>query len=266
MMLPIARRNLGEVRRALFWWAFSLVALVGIVMAVWPSVENMADLDSFTADLPESAQQALGFAEPMNTPTGYLNGQLFAYFLPLLLLIHSISRGARTVAGEEEDGRMELTSSLPFSRGRIVTEKAVALAVSVTILTAATLLTLVASAPIFDMDVGVAQLSAATVGSGLVALVGGFGALFIGAATGRSGVALAIPAAYIALTYICASLGPSVAALDGFQYASPIHWAQWGQPLTNGFQWQSLAVLGGTCAVLLSAAILGFRKRDLRLS
>lgn len=51
------------------------------------------------------------------SPEGYLNGQYFNLLAPLLLLIFAIGFGARTLAGEEREGTLELVLATPVRGG-----------------------------------------------------------------------------------------------------------------------------------------------------
>lgn len=51
------------------------------------------------------------------SPEGYLNGQYFNLLATLLLLIFAIGFGARTLAGEEREGTLELVLATPVRGG-----------------------------------------------------------------------------------------------------------------------------------------------------
>ena len=54
---------------------------------------------------------------------GYLDAELLSLMLPLLVIVLAIGSGARTYAGEEEGGRLELVFSYPLRRRNAVLAK-----------------------------------------------------------------------------------------------------------------------------------------------
>ena len=75
-------RGMRALRRSAAWWGFGIVVFAVVNAAFWPSLEGSDALDSFDdmADLLE----AFG-AQNLATPSGYLDGQMYALMLPLLL-------------------------------------------------------------------------------------------------------------------------------------------------------------------------------------
>ncbi len=57
-------------------------------------------------------------------------GSILIIFMPLVASIFAITNGTGTLAGEEEDGRLEMLVTLPLPRWQIITAKALALSIS----------------------------------------------------------------------------------------------------------------------------------------
>ena len=57
-------------------------------------------------------------------------GSILVLFVPLLVSVFAMINGTGTLAGEEEDGRLEMIVTLPLPRWKIVTAKAMALSIS----------------------------------------------------------------------------------------------------------------------------------------
>ena len=81
-------------------------------------------------DYPDAFKAFFGLGDNVDytSAIGYLNGELFSFMVPLLLLIAAIGAGARATAGEEERGTLELLLANPISRRRLVLDKLAALA------------------------------------------------------------------------------------------------------------------------------------------
>ena len=117
-------KTLRDARRAIGWWSLGLIAMAALMIAVYPSVRDNPDLNKMVEDYPDAFKAFLGLGENVDytSAVGYLNSELFAFMVPLLLLIAAIGAGARATAGEEERGTLDLLLANPISRRRLVTE------------------------------------------------------------------------------------------------------------------------------------------------
>src|SRR5690348_11017653 len=188
-MAELARQTVRIERRPLLGWAFSTLALSVALAAFFPAIEGNSALTGGFDNLPPSVQAAFGIAD-LTSAAGYLQGQMFSTLAPLIFLSFAIGRGARAIAGEEERGTMDLLLSNPIRRSRVVLEKGAAILVQIVALGVIVWLSLVALGPVFDLDVGVGNLAAAT--ASVVGLGGLYGAiaLCLSAATGRRALSL----------------------------------------------------------------------------
>ena len=78
-----------------------------------------------------------GVTGPLSTAGGWLNGNVYANFLPLVLLLLTIGYGAASLAGQDEDGTLCLIATLPMRRATVVLQKALAMALQAAVLVAA---------------------------------------------------------------------------------------------------------------------------------
>src|ERR687886_1437932 len=108
-----------------------------MIVAVWPSIRASRRLTEALQDYPRALKQFFGGSASYNfsTPAGYLNAQLFSLMVPLLLGIFAIGFGASTLAGEEEQGLLDLVLVHPVTRRRVVLEKGASLVAGVSALT-----------------------------------------------------------------------------------------------------------------------------------
>ena len=97
-----------------------------MMAAVWPSFSDV-DVAALLDQYPEALKQAFNVAD-MGTGSGFLNGEVFSIILPAIFAIYGIGRGARTVAGEEQAGLLEIVAAMPRARARLLLEKAAAMA------------------------------------------------------------------------------------------------------------------------------------------
>ncbi|GLZ77055.1 hypothetical protein Afil01_18620 [Actinorhabdospora filicis] len=252
MKRSVYTQALRDQRRSLLIWA---IALAGVAFIYIPSYQTYRDQGIL--DMKGNAMfDAIGVGD-LASPVGYLNSAVFALMGPLLMIIFAVSAGART-AGQEESGVLDLLLAQPIGRVSLLLQRFAALATATALLTGAFLLALVGAAAAGDMDVPAADIAAATVGLGLLALLFGALTLLIGAASGRRAIAIAGSAVLAVLSYFANTLGA-----DWLRHLSPFYHFNGQTPLANGWQWSGLAVLAGLTALAITAGAWRFGRRDL---
>jgi ABC-2 type transport system permease protein len=265
MLGSVLLKTLRDSRRALIWWSLGLVGLVSMMVAVYPAVRGNDSLDRLVQDYPGALKAFIAFGGTVDytSAAGYLGSELFSFMVPLLLLLAAIGAGARAIAGEEEQGTLDLLLANPISRRRLVLEKLAALAAEVVVLAFALWSALAIGTAIAGMDIGRGKLAAATLDAALLALLFGVLAVLVGAATGRRGVAVAVPAAAAVAAYLVNALAAIVGALEPVQKASPFYHYVAGDPLRRGLALDHTALLALTAVGLALLAPVAFGRRDL---
>jgi ABC-2 type transport system permease protein len=262
MTSSIFLKTLWEKRRSLVGWAIGLAAFVLLNMAFYPSVRDNDAFSQMAEEMPEFLRALFG--EDFVSPVGYLDSQMFALMIPLLLLIYAANRGADAIAGEEDRGTLDLLMSTPRSRTRVVVEKALALIVSTALLALVIFVCVAGTLGLVSLDIAVANVAAATAGSLIVALLLGIGSLALGAATGQKSSGHALVAVLGVGGYLIDSLSQIASALEPFRWVSPFYYYRSGIPLKNGFDTGYMVILLGATLVLLAVGIYGFNRRDTR--
>ena len=260
MSADITMLDLHLRRRALIGYAVGLGLYALVIAALYPSFKNDTSLNNFTKN--GSAAAALfGANGPITTPTGWLNVNLYANFVPLVALLLTIGYGASCLAGQDEDGTLGLLASLPVARRRLVIQKLATLSLQAIAVSIVTALCAIAGRG-FDLTVSTRGLIGVTVGVILLGIDFGALAMCIGAATGSRGSALGVTSALAAASYLISSLAPAVHWLHPARYASPFFYAVGDGQLDHGLHTASAAVLAGAAAALLLAAITAFDRLD----
>ncbi len=262
--MKVFARALSDRRVALVWWSIGILAYCGIIIAFWPVIDGNDEFAELYADMPESFQAmfgADGFTE-FTTPPGFLSTYLYSMILPFILTGLAVSMGASLLAGEEEDGLLDLVLSYPVRRRRLVAEKMLSIVVAVGMIGVAVVALLAVAREPVDLDIGVSGLAAATLGSVLFAL--GYGLLALGAGAWRGVKGFATGTAWgVALGgYLLNVVANLDDSLEGVKYASPLYWATAGEPLQGNLPVEYL-VLVGLAGVLAVGTIAVFERHDL---
>lgn len=258
-------KTLRDARRSIGWWTLGLLAMTALMIAAYPSVRDNPDLNKMVEDYPDALKAFLGLGENVDytSAVGYLNSELFAFMVPLLLLIAAIGAGARATAGEEERGTLDLLLANPISRRRLVLDKVAALAAEIAILTSALWLALVVGVEATGMSVSAAHLATASIAAALLAFAFGAIALFLGAALGRRGAAIGIAAAGGVAAYLLNSLAELVDFLKPLRQASPFYHYAANDALRAGLAVEHVGFLLLLAAAAVVAALVAFDRRDL---
>ena len=121
-MANLLRHELQSRISAIIGWSIALIAFGAMYTFMFPEVEEeMAGL----ADL--SIYAAMGIQ--MGTFEDFIASTV-VLFLPILLGIYGIITSTATLAGEEDDGTLELVLTMPLFRWQIVAVKAAAISIA----------------------------------------------------------------------------------------------------------------------------------------
>ena len=263
-MTAVLERAVRDRRVSLAWWVVGVVVYCGFIVAVWPVIDGNDDFEQLYSEMPEALQAMFG-ADGFNdftSPAGFLNTYLFSMILPFIFTGLAVSLGASLIAGEEEDGLLDLMLSYPIRRRRVVLEKIAAMGIALFVVGGATIVVLVAAKEPVNLDVGLLGLTSATLGSVLYALVHGLLALVAGAWKGERGLASGIGWGVALFGYLLNIVANLDDSLEWLAWFSPLHWATAGSPVAGSIPATFLALVGAA-AVLTALTLAVFERHDL---
>jgi len=264
MFANVYTKTLRDLRRGLIGWSLGIVALMGTMVALWPTVRDM-DIAGIVEAYPEAMQEMFNI-DQISTGAGFLNTEVFSWLLPVMFITYGVGIGSRLLAREEEAGTMDVLLSTPLSRDRLMLEKAAAAVTGLVILTVVLFvstwgLAILAS----DMGVTVGYAAGAALAMLLLGLV--FAALAYGvtAVTGKRALAVAASVSLAVAGYVFYAASTFVDAIASWDWLTPFQHAIGVGPaatgdagLPLGFLW--LAIAG---VVLIALARPVFRRRDI---
>ena len=260
--------TLVDRRRTWIWWNVALVLTVLMIAASFGAIEGQEALNESFDEIPESLRVLMGIDAEMTltSPAGYLNSQWFANLLPILLSIFGIGLGARLLAGEEGEGRLELVLAHPVARRRVLVERGTAGFVLLLGLFVVPTAVLVALAPAFGLDgVGIGALTAASAAGWLLALLHSAVTFAVGAWTGRRPVALAAGAAITGAGFLLQSLANVSGSVQPLRWLTPWYWFFDARPVVDG--WGPTLIPAAAvlvlCAASVGAGTVRFLARDI---
>ncbi|NMN99078.1 ABC transporter permease subunit [Antrihabitans stalactiti] len=262
MLSELTRIDLRLRRRSMIGYTVGMAVYAFVIVALYPTFKSDSGLDKFSEG--NSTVAALfGASGSLTTSSGWLNANLYANFVPLVVLLLAIGYGASSVAGQNEDGTLGTVIALPISRRRVVAQKIVALCLT-TVPVAAITAVFVAVGRAFDLSVDTAHLVGITLGVLLLGVDFGALAMLIGAATASRGTALGVSSSVAAASYLISSLAPAVHWIEPARYGSLFFYAVGDGQLVNGLKVPAFVVLVSVTVVLVAATVVVFERLDVR--
>jgi beta-exotoxin I transport system permease protein len=261
MRAQVARLDIRNRWRSIVGYSLGMALYTVVVVGLYPAFKDSTSLDDFLAS-DSTAAALFGVTGSLTSPDGWLNGNIYANFLPLVMLLVTIGYGAAALAGQDEDGTLCLVAVLPVRRREIVLQKAAAMTVQALVLSA-TVAAAVLVGRFFDLSVALGNLAGVTVTVVLMGLDFGLVAMTVGALTGQRATALGVATVIAAASYLVGSLAPVVSWLDQAKYVSLFYWSVGDDQLGHGVGSGDYAVLAAVLVLGLCAVVLSFRRLDL---
>jgi len=251
-----------DERRGLIGWSVGMLVFGVYLLALFPTIRSNPDLKKLIESYPEAMRRMLAIRD-FTTGPGYLQGEVFSFLAPLLLMMVGVLYGSDATSGEEDRRTLDLLLANPVARWRVVVDKFAALVVGLAVVAGVLFATLAFGGALVGLHVAIGRLAAVVLASWLFALDFGTLALAIGAATGRRGLARGVSAAVAVASYLVSGLADLVRSLRPLRPLSLFYHSLGTEPLFNGFSPWHTAVLVAVPAALVAAACWSFERRDL---
>jgi ABC-2 type transport system permease protein len=253
---------LWDNRRSMITWALAIAGVGAMYAAFWPTMDNPA-MRELLANYADELLEALNYTD-VATAAGYLNATVYGLVGALLTVVFSLSAGAKTIAGDEEAGTLDLVLAHPITRVKLALQRfaaflLVAAVISLTML----VLMLLISGPAHLEEISVASYLAMHLHLFLFASLFGAVGFGVGAATGRRGLALGVGAAFAVFGFAANGLFNQIDGLEWIEGFSPFHWLNGNSPLDNGVHAGDALIMAGLTVLLVAMGLLLLRRRDI---
>ena len=259
MHTDITRLDLRLRRRSATGYAVGMALYTLIVVALYPSFKNSTSLDNLSGS---TAAALFGVTDKLTSPGGWLNGNIYGNFFPLIMLLLTIGYGAACLAGQDEDGTLALIATLPARRRAILLQKVLAMAVQAILLSAAVAVCVMAGHG-FQLNIAAGNTVAISIAVVLMGLDFGLVTMAVGALTGRRGTALGVASGLAAASYLLSMLATTITAIRPGRYLSLIYWSVGNDQISKGVSPGDFAVLLAVGLAALLAANAAFARADL---
>jgi len=266
-MLNLLRYEMGKRRNAIIGWGIGMALYNVYVMALYPSIGEQFGtlLSNMNVDAP--LFQMFGNIAGMATFRGFFDLYVMEY-VPLILAIYAIVNGTGALAGEEEQGTLELLLSLPLSRWQIVLMKAVAMMIAVLLIV---LITAGAGAATFiamESEIGTSDVTAVDV---LLALLYSWPlvmvymmlALFLSGFLPTRRMASMVVTVILIVSFFGNNLAALSDTLGTIQPLFPFYYYDGADILGGQIEASALLTLFGAIVVFLVLAVVSFQRRNI---
>lgn len=240
--------------------AFYALAFGAGIGALWLALEDVfADID-----LPSAFDTILGGA-PINTPAGWINGEMLSIVGPGFLIATALISASAATAGEEQRRTLGLVLATGATRTTFLAAKTAAVLTHVAIVALAMFLGMLAGNAIGSMGLPVRDLAIASAWMVPIALLYGVTALTVGALTGDTKVTMAVTAGIAAVSLVASLFLPLVESLSDVAKINLWYPYSGNVAIVDGWDWGLAAITISITLVVSAAGLIGFgRRKDLR--
>lgn len=262
MFKNVALKTIHEKRWMILFWCLGVAAMSFLMMTLYSSFKA-GGLDDVVQNLPKSLQALVGNAAENKTIPGYIGQQIFAFRIPLLMLIMSAILFSGLLAGDEGEGTLQTLLAQPVSRTKVFFQKYLAGMVVCLLISCGALIGILLGLLILHEGANFSHLLQATIEAWLLSLVFGTIAFAIGAITGKRSVAGGVAGLFTFGSYLISSLAANASSLEPFQKFLPFHY--YNRPLTSvsGLSLGHVLTLSVAVIVLLLISWTVFTRRDI---
>ena len=261
-MLRLLLQELRFRRGAIIGWGLGLCFFPVVYVGLYPSFAEQ--MESFNELMDLAIYQAMGIN--MAGFEGYVASTV-TNLIPVILAVYAVINGTGTLAGEEDNGRLEMIVALPIPRWQIVAVKAVALGVALILIlvitSAGAALTLVSIGGQVDTNVTAWDLFLGLMSAWPLVMAFGMISLLLGTVSPSRRIAGMIATVVVVVSYLGSNLTGMITSLESIEWLFLFHFFDaTAEALENGQQSGNVLVLLGVAAVALGLAVLFFQLRD----
>lgn len=255
-------KTLTDNQGLLIITAYVMFLMMGLLMGpMFLAIDDT--LGTFMDNAPEALMALVGNAD-MGTAAGWYQGETFSIMAPAAVILVTAIIGAKAVAGEEADRTMGLLLANPIRRSTVIIEKTIAMVIAAVIVGAFTYLGVMGGSLIAGLGLGWGKVGAISLLVTLLGLVYGAFTLLIGAATGRTRIAVSATVGFAFASYLIDGFFALSETLAPWKRLTPWHYYLSGDPIQAGLDWTHAAILTGLFVLLVAASIVAFQRRDVR--
>lgn len=255
----LSKSALDRLRATLI--SCALVFIYGLIAIVTYNAfgDTMVDL---VDSMPPALASIYGTGD--GTPVGMAIGAVYSIIAPAVVLTYAIGGGTGAAVGEETKGSLDLLLSNPLSRTRVAMSKLVVVVGGIVAVAVATWFGVVVATVFLGDGIGDRNMLALSV------MLIGFGvmmatfAMALGGWSSSAAIGSGIAAAVVVVSWLITSVLSVNETFQRIGEYTPWHLYDGNDPMTNGIDVVSVAIMVVLSAGFVFATTVGINRRDLK--
>ncbi len=263
-MKAIFFNTFSRARGQIIGWGLTMVGLGLMVTSVYDVVlENQQQILQLISNYPPEMMAFFGNVTEFATPEGFLSVEYFS-FMPVILGIFAVLAGSGLLAGDEENGTLDLVLAHPVSRTAFFAGRLLAFVTTALAILALGWIGLLVPRYWTTLDVDLGRLALPFLGILAQVLLFGTLALLLSMVLPSRRMAAMGGAILLIASFFLTSLARLNEALEGLARLSPLNYYQSGDAIA-GLNGEWLAGLLAASAIFAALAWWRFERRDIRV-
>ncbi len=263
MLENIFLKTLRDQLVSIFWWSAGFIFLSIYLSYFFPYMSENTAIFKMVDSLPPVIKNLIGDVKFVSTPEGFFNLQPFSYFAPIMILFYSVSRGVGVIAGELENGTLDLLLSKPVSRSGVILQKVLSISLALAIIHIFFFLGMGLGLILFKIEMNIIRLADAIISVFMLSI----SFLTISVTAGiiflNKKKAVGLVSGFALISFLINAYAPAVNSFQIARIFSPFYYNSGNSPILNGLDLSHLLIQTFIAVFFLAVSILFFKKRDL---
>ena len=264
MLQNIFLKHIYERRWSTLIWCASIIGFTLLTVGIFHSLSS-SSFSQALKNIPQSLQGLVGTASSYASIDGYLNQQVFVKSMPIMTIVFGVLVFTGILAGEEENGTLQVLLTEPISRTRILLEKFVSAVVLSFMVCFSVFIGCVIGVWLIHEPAHYGKILLAIIALWLITIAFGSIGFMLAAITGKRGLSGSVAGSFGFVSYMITSLAVGVKLLAHIDTFSPMHYfdPSTHSIFTAGIQATDVLVLFAIVVICFLVAVFAFNKRDI---
>lgn len=263
-MTTILLRLLVRSRVAILGWGLGLAAYGAYLILFYDTLMEQQDvLMQLLEQYPPELMAVFGGVANFFTPGGYLDAYFFSY-MPLIIGIFALLAGSSLLAGDEENGTLDLILAHPISRTALFMGRLAGFLLVMILILGITWLAFILTIPVTTLPVSAGETALPFVSLFAVLLFVGTLALMLSMLLPSRAMASAVAGLVLVGSFFMVTLARLDENLENAARFSPLYYNQGGYAV-EGLNWEWIGGLVGFSFLFVLVAWWRFERRDIRV-
>lgn len=264
-MLTVFTNSMRRYLWQILGWGLSLAVLGGYLIRFYDMMAaQQAQLSQLFKNYPPELMAFFGDMDKIFTPSGYLDTEFFSY-MTLIIGIYAVLSGSGLLAGDEENGTLDLVMAHPISRTALFMGRLAAFVIATLGILVITWLGFVISMPGTSLKISPGDMALPFLSLFSILILFGALALVVSLLLPSRRLSAMVAGLVLVASFFISSLVRIDNRLEEIAKFSPLNYYQGGLAV-DGMDWKWFGGLLAVSVVLILLTWWRFESRDIRVS